>query len=147
MPPALALTSVPELLRMVKEIRDEVTGRAMQLSAYKSPVHSRTDFDANLLRYKMALQSLSRFVPRLFHITEYGDIHPWIVYGILRELVGEVSTYTDRVSVLGETKDGERLLPSYDHTELGGCFNAAGALITQLLNEITIGPQYLVEMP
>ena len=146
MPPVVALSSVPELLRMVKEIRDEITGRAMQLSAYKSPTHARKDFDANLLRYKLALQSLSRFVPRLFHITEYGVIHPWEVYGVLRELVAEVSTFTDRVTVLGETKDGVRLLPSYDHTDLGKCFNDAGALITQLLNEITIGPQYLVEM-
>ena len=146
LPPCVAIKSLPELTRIVKEIRDEITGRAMQLSAYKSPVHAKKEFDANALRYKMALQSLSRFVPRLFHITEAGDVHPWVVYGVLRELIGEISTFTDRVSVLGETSTGERLVPGYDHQDLGNCFNSASSMISQLLNEITIGPQYLVEM-
>ena len=146
LPPCINISSLPELTRIVKEIRDEVTGRAMQLSAYKSPVHAKKGFDANMMRYKMALQSLSRFVPRLFHITEAGKVHPWAVYGALRELIGEISTFTDRVSLLGETADGERLVPSYDHNDLGCCFNSASNMVSQLLNEITIGPQYLVEM-
>jgi len=145
-PPTVSLNAIPELARVVKDVRDEVMGRALQLSSYKAPVHAKREFDANLLRYKMALQSLSRFVPRLFHASETGNVHPWFVYGILRELAGEVSTFTDRVSVLGETSDGQRLLPSYSHTDLGNCFASASSLITQLLNEITIGPQYLVEM-
>lgn len=146
LPPCITIASVPELMRIVKEVRDEITGRAMQLSAYKSPVHARQEFDANLLRYKLALQSLSRFVPRLFHITESGKVHPWAVYGVIRELVGEISTYTDRVSVLGETAEGERMVPHYDHNDLGNCFSRASEMIGQLLNEITIGPQFLVEM-
>lgn len=146
LPPCINIASLPELTRIVKEVRDEVTGRAMQLSAYKSPAHAKKGFDANMLRYKMALQSLSRFVPRLFHITESGKVHPWTVYGVLRELVGEISTFTDRVTLLGETADGERLVPGYDHNDLGNCFNSASKMVSQLLNEITIGPQYLVEM-
>jgi type VI secretion system protein ImpJ len=146
LPPCINISSLPELSRIIKEVRDEITGRAMQLSAYKSPVHAKKEFDANMLRYKMALQSLSRFVPRLFHMTESGRIHPWNVYGTLRELVGEISTYTDRVSVLGETADGERLVPSYDHNDLGHCFLSAASMVSQLLNEITIGPQFLVDM-
>jgi len=146
LPPCVTIASVPELTRIVKEVRDEIIGRAMQLSAYKSPAHAKKDFDANMLRYKMALQSLSRFVPRLFHITESGNVHPWEVYGVLRELVGEISTFTDRVSVLGETADGERLVPAYEHNNLGNCFHQVSAMISQLLNEITIGPQFLVEM-
>ncbi len=146
LPPCVTIASVPELTRIVKEVRDEITGRAMQLSAYKSPALAQKDFDANMLRYKMALQSLSRFVPRLFHITESGNVHPWEVYGVMRELVGEISTFTDRVGVLGETADGERLVPAYEHNNLGNCFNQVSAMISQLLNEITIGPQFLVDM-
>lgn len=145
-PPTVALNASPELAKLVKDIRDEVMGRALQLSSYKAPVHAKKGFDANLLRYKMALQSLSRFVPRLFHISECGNVHPWHVYGVLRELAGEVSTFTDRVTVLGETSSGERLMPSYNHSDIGHCFSSASSLVTQLLNEITIGPQYLVEM-
>ena len=146
MPPTVVLAAVPELARLVKDIRDEVMGRALQLSSYKAPVHAKKEFDPNMLRYKIALQSLSRFVPRLFHVTESGNVHPWDVYGMLRELIGEISTFTDRITLLGETNDGERLLPPYNHSDLGNCFTSASSLITQMLNEITIGPQYLVEM-
>ncbi|MBT3202816.1 MAG: type VI secretion system baseplate subunit TssK [Gammaproteobacteria bacterium] len=146
LPPSITISSTPELFRIIKEVRDEITGRAMQLSAYKAPVHAKKGFDANLLRYKMALQSLSRFVPRLFHITESGQVHPWDVYGVLRELIGEISTFTDRMTLLGETYEGERLLPGYEHTDLGNCFYSASNIVSQLLNEITIGPQYLVDM-
>ena len=146
LPPCISMSSLPELTRIVKEIRDEVTGRAMQLSAYKSPAHAKKGFDANMLRYKMALQSLSRFVPRLFHITESGKVHPWTVYGVLRELISEISTFTDRVTLLGESADGERLLAAYDHNNLGVCFNSASDMVSLLLNEITIGPQFLVNM-
>lgn len=146
LPPCLNIASIPEMMRIVKEVRDEITGRATQLSAYKSPTHAKKEFDPNMLRYKMALQSLSRFVPRLFHITEAGTVHPWFVYGVLRELVSEISTYTDRVNLLGESADGLRLVPGYDHNDLGNCFNSASNMVSQLLNEITIGPQFLVEM-
>jgi len=35
-------------------------------------------------------------------------------------------------------------LPSYEHHDLGHCLFAARALISQLLNEITVGPDLLV---
>ena len=148
-PPVLNITASNELLRVVKEVRDEITGRAIQLQGYEGPTggQASTKFDATMMRYKLASRTLSRFIPRLFHFTDDGGAHPWVVYGTLRELVGEISTFTRTVNMLGEDADGERLLPGYDHNDLGRCYSAARALITQLLNEITIGPQFLVDMP
>jgi len=146
-PSVMTLNAAPDLLRIVKEIRDELTGRAIQLGIYNEPDKETNKYDATHMRYKQALRSLSRFIPRLFHLTEDGPVHPWVAYGVLRELIGEISTFTDLVNILGENKSGERLMPSYDHQSLGVCFSTAKNLITQLLNQITIGPQYLVEMP
>lgn len=143
-PPVIKLSASQTLVRKTKEVRDEIVGRYMQLDSYK--LHESREFDPNMLRYKLAQQALSRFIPRLFHHTDAGNTHPWNVYGVLRELVGEISIFTDRVNVLGETRDGKKLLPAYDHTSLGRCFEDAHELITQLLNEVTIGPKHLVEM-
>lgn len=143
-PPAINLAASQALLRRTKEIRDEIIGRFMQLDSYK--LHASREYDPNIMRYNLAQQALSRFVPRLFHFTETGNVHPWSVYGALRELVAEISTFTDQVNVLGEAVDGERLLPMYDHLNLGECFGDAHSLITKLLNEITIGPKHLVDM-
>ena len=145
-PPLITMTGTTEIQHLVKELRDELTGRAIQLSSNNSASQQSGSFDPNLLRYRIGLQTLSRYVPRLFHITETPNIHPWDVYGTLRELVGEISTFTQDVNFLGENKKGERLLPAYKHTNIGECFNAARNLISQLMNEISVGPQFLVEL-
>lgn len=145
-PPLITMAGAPEIQRLVKELRDELTGRAIQLNSNNSAAQQSANLDPNLLRYRIGLQTLSRYVPRLFHITETPNIHPWDVYGSLKELVGEVSTFTQDVNFLGENKKGERLLPPYNHTNIGECFNAARSLISMLMNEISVGPQFLVEL-
>jgi type VI secretion system protein ImpJ len=145
-PPLITIAGSSEIQRLVKELRDELTGRAIQLNSNNNAIQESGNFDPNLLRYRIGLQTLSRYVPRLFHITETPNIHPWDVYGSLRELVGEISTFTQDVNFLGENKKGERLLPSYKHTNIGECFHAARNLISQLMNEISVGPQFLVEL-
>lgn len=145
-PPMVTISGAEEIQRLIKELRDELTGRAIQLRSNNSSTQGSSSFDPNLLRYRIGLQTLSRYVPRLFHITETPDIHPWDVYGFLRELIGEVSTFTQDINFLGEDKNGERLLPSYQHSNIGECFIAARTLISQLLNEISVGPQFLVEL-
>lgn len=146
-PPTLSIAAWPELMRITKEIRDELTGRAIQLERFELDMERANAYDATLMRYKLAAITLSRYVPRLFHMTEAGTVHPWEVYGVLREAIAEVSTFTDAVSVLGETKSGERLLPEYDHKDIGACFTAARTLLNSMLNEITIGPKLVVNMP
>ncbi len=145
-PPLITLAGTNDILRLVKELRDELTGRAIQLSSNNSATQQSGSFDPNLLRYRIGLQTLSRYVPRLFHITETPNIHPWDIYGFLRELIGEISTFTQDINFLGETNSGERLLPPYQHDNIGECFNSARNLISQLMNEISVGPQFLVEL-
>ncbi|MCJ8314771.1 MAG: type VI secretion system baseplate subunit TssK [Saccharospirillaceae bacterium] len=146
-PPVLAINVNDDLSRIIKEIRDELTGRITQLTSYDNSSNDSMKYDATLMRYKLAARTLSRYIPKLFHYTDTGDIHPWDVYGVLRELIGEISTFTESVNVLGETFDGVRLIPNYDHQDIGLCFNKAKDLLATLLNEITVGPQFIVEMP
>lgn len=146
-PPLLSISASDELTVLIKDIRDELMGRILQLSNYDSKGQDAKKYDATLARYKLAERSLSRYIPKLFHYTESGEIHPWDVYCVLREMIGEISTFTNNVNVLGETTDGGRLVPNYNHQDIGHCFHSAKGLIVQLLNEITVGPQFLVEMP
>ena len=145
-PPLVNLDGNAYLYSLVREIRDEITGRALQLDYSGSTDNGAGAYDPNVLRYRFALQSLSQFIPRLYHVCECEKVHPWDVYGMLRELVGASSTFSHLVNMLGERQDGERMVLSYDHTDLGNCFTSIRSLITTLLNEISIGPQFMVEM-
>jgi len=146
-PPSLSLSSSSQLLKIVQEIRDQVASRGHQLEAYKKVrgIHT-AEFGARDMVYLLALRSLNRYIPRLFQLTETTHVHPWVVYLELRQLIGELSSFSDRLSALGEFEDGTRLLPRYDHEDLWECFSSAQGLVTQLLDEITAGPEYMIQL-
>ena len=143
-PPCLNIQGSQKLVKQLTELKDELAGRAIQLKTGLAMLGS--NLDANALRYRMSLQALSRYVPRLAHEVSTPQIQPWSVYGGLRELSGEISTFTNEVNLLGETNQGEKLLPNYTHLNTGQCFSNIRSLINRLLNEISVGPQFLVEM-
>ena len=144
-PPCLTISSSAPLEKLVKEIRDEIAARGHQLESYKRErgIHT-AEFGARDMVYLLALRSLNRYIPVLFHVTESQQVHPWTVYAVLRQLIGELSSFSERVNVRGEVEDGTRLLSNYDHRGLWGCFSGAQAVVTQLLDEITAGPEYVL---
>lgn len=146
-PPCVTIGASPTLMKLVREIRDHLAARSRQLAEYKKQrgVHNGPSGHRDTV-YLLALRTLNRHVPHFFHLTESGLAHPWNVYGSLRELVGELSSFSLRVDALGESPAGEPLLPPYDHTRLWDCFSAARELVTQLLQEVTAGPQHVIPL-
>ena len=146
-PPCLTIFSSDPLIKLIKEIRDQITARSHQLEEMKRQRGIQTaEFGSRDMVYLLALRSLNRYVPTLIHVTEVNHVHPWTVFGILRQLIGELSSFSERVNVLGELADGSRVLPPYDHWNLWDCFSSAQILITQMLDEITAGPEYVIRL-
>jgi type VI secretion system protein ImpJ len=146
-PPCLSCAASPSLLRLIREIRDQVTARGYQLEEHKSKRGIQTaGFGSRDMVYFLALRSVNRYVPLLFHYSEAEQVHPWLVYGILRQLAGELTAFSEQFSVLGELMDGKKILPEYDHCNLWNCFSAAQNMISHLLDEITAGPEYVIRL-
>ena len=147
-PPSLTLGSSELLYSTLKEIRDQLASRSRQLEGYKRQRGiQNAEFGSRDVVYLLALRSLNRFVPLLFHYTEARQVHPWTLYGVLRQLIGELSSFSENVTVLGElVADNSQLLPEYDHRNLGECFSAAHLLILKLIDEITAGPEYVLPL-
>lgn len=146
-PPCLTIAADETLLKIVKEIRDQIGSRSRQLEAYKRDrgLHSAA-FGTRDMVYLLALRSLNRYAPLLAHMTAAEPGHPCTVYGLLRQLIGELSTFSAEISCSGEDSDGAMLLPEYNHTRLGSCFGAAQAVVTRLLDRITAGPEYILPL-
>ncbi len=146
-PPCLAIDAAQPLERLVKEVRDQVSARCRQLEAFKRDrgIHS-AEFGSRDMVFLLTLRSLNRYVSQLIHITDSAAVHPWVAYGILRQLMGELSTFSERVSVVGEEAGGKVLMPGYHHEQLWQCFSSAQSLITRLLDEITAGPEYMIAL-
>lgn len=146
-PPALSVSGSDELMRIIRDMRDQVTARCRQLEEYKSPREVQsTEFESGYMIFLLALRSLNRFVPILIHLTETPDIHPWAYYGVFRQLVGELSTFSDQLSATGELYDETRVLPPYDHKNLWACFSSVHSLVGNLLNRIIIGPEHIIRL-
>lgn len=142
-PPCLNLSASTALQHMLMELRDEVIGRARQLEVFKQPIANRSGEDGQFGPV-LALSVLNRYGPQIAHLLEAGETHPWAVYGVLRQLAGELSTFSDYCDLLGETRDNQELVPPYKHTDIGPVFMTVLDLVRRLLNEITIGPEMLV---
>ena len=146
-PPCLTIRSSEPLLKNIKDVRDQIASRSRQLEEYKLQrgIHT-ADFGSRDMVFLLALRTLNRYVPLLFHLTEGPQVHPWDVYGLLRQLIGELSTFSSTINVLGKSGEAGSPLMSYNHRQLADCFAAARQLITQLLDEITAGPDYVIPL-
>ncbi len=144
-PPSLTISCSDIVLGAVKSIREQVVSRCRLLEEYKQPKGMQIqEGDSNGLTYLLFLRSLSRYAPLLYQITETPDIHPWNAYSLIRQLVGELSTFTDRIDFLGKLKDETDLLPAYDHEDIGRCFTDAQMLVEELLSQIMIGAENII---
>lgn len=146
-PPSLKMDASNVLYRIVKDISDKVVARCRQLEEYKNPGEIQSsDFEISYSFFLLALRSLSRYVPTLLHLLETRNVHPWNVYGVLGQIIGELSTFSKKISVTEETKDGTNVIPAYDHSDLWLCFSTVQILIGQLLDEITVGPYSIIRL-
>ncbi len=145
-PPALTVGAVPALLRILREIREQVVGRAHQLEEYKGPTSGSSEFSPKVMRYRFALQVLGRYAPLIAHYTESPQVHPLEAYGALRQLIGELSAFSTDMDVLGTPVGHDEGMPPYDHNRAGVLFRDARLNVERLLNAITVGPEYIVEI-
>ncbi|WP_300803610.1 type VI secretion system baseplate subunit TssK [uncultured Desulfovibrio sp.] len=144
-PPCVDINAAAELRHLLHDVRDTLLSRSRQLEEYKiiagdagvsgvSSLHGITLFSV--------LGILSRNVPELEQFLEAPSIHPWPVYRALCRLVGELSVFSATLSALGETPQGTRALPPYDHEDLQACFRAACGIIARLVDTFVIGPAF-----
>ena len=139
-PPSITVRAAPVLESMVREIRDLLTAKGRELAEYRRRRGGEiVELGSRDIGFLLMMQSVNRYIPLLHHDLEVGDVHPHTVYAQLRQLIGEMSTFSGNVSVLGATGD-EDVLPPYRHDQLWPCFDVALRRINQLLIEMTTGP-------
>jgi len=146
-PPSVSISSSEVLQQILQNICEQITSSCRKLEEYKTPKEIQTsEIETSYIIYLLALRSLNRYVPLLHHVTAVNNIHPWHVYGLLRQIIGELSTFTNRIDALGRLIDGTQLLPDYNHENLSSCFVEAQTLIGELLSAISIGPEKIVHL-
>lgn len=143
--PSVTIASSPSLSRLSRSIADQMLAACRQLEQYKIPRDSlKGQSDPAYFIYMLGLMSLNRYTPVLFHLLAAPPCHPFDFYGILRQIIGELSSFTDRFGCLADLPDGIRLLPEYDHSNAARCFEKAAELIGTLIRILITGPENTV---
>jgi type VI secretion system protein ImpJ len=143
-PPCVTIRSSDTLWRMVDKISQDVRAKGDELRRYQ--IGQGAELSTGDMSLLVMRQTLNRYTPLLHHYVELGDVHPVIVYSALRQLVGELSTFSDAVSALGAQADGE-VLPPYNHDQLGWCFHSATTRAKELLDQLTASPVEDIQLP
>ena len=149
-PPCVAVAVSPIIMDAMASVRNAIVARAKQLEDFKilpglfdrgsSVAHAAISAQTMTL-YSM-LKLVTRHAARIEHYCEAPALHPWNAYGLLREIVGDLSLFTSEMSATGCNGNGERILPAYDHNDLGTCFATARMIIIRLLECFSAGPAH-----
>ena len=144
-PPCISIKSSSELFNIVKEIYNQAMFKGQELESYKQDrgVYN-AEFGSKDMVYLLALRSFNRYIPILTHMVEGHNFHPCNAYLVLKQFIGELSSFSEKIDVSGNDKEGNPLLLQYNHEELFSCFTSAVSLIYTLLGEITAGPEYVI---
>ncbi|MGN7915241.1 type VI secretion system baseplate subunit TssK [Enterobacter sp. 22466] len=135
-PPLITLNGYPTLKTLLDGLYAELANRAHQFAEYKRPDQLR-DASRGDVTQLLAMRSLNRTLPLLQHYCRTPTMHPWPIYGLLTQLIGELSSFSERCSFNGEWEAEEPLLP-YDHFSLCASFSSARKFIIALLNNLTL---------
>jgi type VI secretion system protein ImpJ len=142
-PPIFKVTADANFFEIIKLIQKNLTSHALQLEEYKLPTESLVQ-EQNYLKYLMALQSLSSYIPKINNMIKTPSIHPWQYYEVFSQIIGILSTFSNRVNIFGKLDNGKYLIQEYDHLNLYECFNDMKLLIAELLDSIIIGPDFIL---
>jgi type VI secretion system protein ImpJ len=138
-PPSITVRSSAVLEGILRELRELLTAKGREMGSFTRRDSQGAELATRDLGQVLIFQTLNRYIPLFHHYLETGRIHPEPMYALMRQLVGELSTFSQTVSVLGARNGGDTLA-HYQHTQLWPCFFAASERIRQLLNELTTSP-------
>lgn len=138
-PPAITLSGSPALKKLLEGLIADLKSRAHTLEEYKSsdPLNPGGSKSFDIMQLLM-MRSLSRVLPLLDHYARTPTVHPWQIYGVLVQLVGELSSFNDMCSFTGEWLDGGPSLLPYDHFRLIDSFNSVKKTLITLLNGLAL---------
>jgi type VI secretion system protein ImpJ len=137
-PPLLSLDASAYLSGLVQEIQDMAVSCAGRLAGYKN-AEGAEKVDIPFVLNLTALGILNRHIPLLAHLRSGPNLHPWHMYGALRQFIGELSIFFDDMDCLGRSAFAPDGIPAYAHGTPREVFEPLCDLVRKLLGGLGIG--------
>lgn len=131
-PPAISLTASGTLMEILHRILEMLSAKSSALSQQRRHI---AEFGASDVANFWLLHTVNSYVPVLAHYYLSSNRHPELLYVVLAQLVGELSTFSLQAD--------PREVPRYDHENLYKTFDELEQKIRFLLETI-IPTKYVI---
>ncbi|MCL9684919.1 type VI secretion system baseplate subunit TssK [Legionella maioricensis] len=140
-PSCVSIVAHKNLHELMNQILNDLVKVTSKLEQFKQPIDSySSQIDNSNFGRLFSLRSLLRNVPFMKHLLSAKDIHPWQIYGLLQQIIGELSFYSTDVNFFEGGIGSISALPVYDHSDLSKSFNLIASMMTKLLFTIMADP-------
>lgn len=146
-PSCVSIAADKSLYLLLNNLFNELVRTTSKLEKFKQSMDSYSNrIDNSNFGRLFSLRSLLRYVPIMEHLITTKDVHPWQVYGVLKQIIGELSFYSTEINFFEGGTGSISAIPMYDHSDLSKSFNILAALMTKLLFSITADPDRIRRM-
>ncbi len=137
-PPLVDIAASDHLLAIARRLVEILSARSTALAgARRQKNQSLADFGISDVASFWLLYTINGHLPQLRHLFETRRGHPAKLYSAMLSLAGALTTFSSTIE--------PRLLPSYDHENLSGCFTDLDEKLRHLLE--TVVPSNCVSLP
>ena len=128
-PPTVSVSSSSRLVAMAREVLALLASRGDALASRAEAGQSQGD--ASGLSDMLTLMAVNRSEMTMKHLLAENQLHPWVLYSELVELIGTLSA-------LSVDERRPEAAAAYDHTNLSGTFDDALRRLRKLLNIVVV---------
>ena len=137
-PPLVDIAASEYLLAIARRLVEILSARSAALAGGRRQKNqSLAEFSISDVASFWLLYTINGHLPQLRHLFETRRGHPAMLYSAMLSLAGALTTFSTTIQ--------PRLLPSYDHEDLSGCFTDLDEKLRQLLE--TVVPSHCVSLP
>lgn len=130
-PPCLRISASPYVLDRLRQILKAMQGKQRELAEGRRHRDATAlEFSAGDVTKYLQLSALNGLIPQVAHVVEVADLNPQMVYLLLCQAAGQLSTFS------AEADPGD--LPKFQYTNLRATFDGLFQLLQKLLDVVAI---------
>ncbi len=137
-PPLIDIAANDYLNSLARRLVEILSARSAALAGVRRQKNqSLAEFGITDVASFWLLYTINGYLPQFRHLYETRQGHPAVLYSTMVSLAGALTTFSSTIH--------PRMLPSYDHENLSGCFEDLDQKVRLLLD--TVVPTHCVSLP
>ncbi|MEW5766498.1 MAG: type VI secretion system baseplate subunit TssK [bacterium] len=125
-PPCIAISASPPLMKMLGRLMEVLTTKSNELSEqFRQRESGLYEFGAADISNLWFLHTINSFIPEVYHFYRMSGVHPEKLFRLLLRFAGTITAFNAHIRPMD--------LPGYDHKNPASCFGYLDKVIREFL--------------